>query len=125
MGPISAVFVVVVLVVVVSVLLIISRICSNNRRLLTTDYTKLIDDSDRKIAYAVKALARARVAEENYRRSNPFPIPTIVQHRYGYNPNQYEREVDRWEETLNRLKYEKQYYEEQKRKADELRRRLR
>lgn len=115
-----------VLVVAALVLLIIFFWnCGNNHRLLTTDYTELIDDCDRNIASATEALARARKAEENYRRCNQFEMLEPGRHKYGYNPNEFEREVDQCENTLNRLKDEKQYYEEQRRKADKLRRSLR
>lgn len=117
-------FVAIVLVVVALVLLIIFFwIVDNIHRLLTTDYTELIDDIDRDIVSATEALARARKAEEHYRLCNQFEMLEPGRHKYGYKPNEFEREVDKCEDTLNCLKDKKRYYEEQRRRADKLRRR--
>lgn len=118
------ILVVIISVVVASVLLIILlRIWSNRRRLLTTDYTRLIHHCDQDIASATEALARAEVAEKNYQYNNEFMVLEVASQRFGYNPNSFQQEVNRCRDTLERLKDDKRYYEEQKRKADKLRHR--
>lgn len=107
------------LVLLIIFLCVLGYIC----RLLTPDYTRLIHNCNRDIARATEALEQAKVAEENHRRCNEFEILEPGRHRYGYNPNKFEREVDRCTDTLNCLKAKKQYYEKQRRKADKLRHR--
>ena len=118
-GEHPVIFVAIVVAVLALVLLIILLcIWGNRRRLLTTDYTSLIHQCDQEIASATEALERALVAEERHRLTNEFEMLEPGRHKYGYNPNRFEREVDECEDTLKRLKDKKRYYEEQKRKAD-------
>lgn len=119
-------FVVIVLAAVALVLLIILLwIWINIHRLLTTDYNMLIYRCNQDIANATKALDRAWVEEENFRRGNEFEVLDPGRHKYGYNPNIYEEEVDRCADTLRRLEDKKQYYEKQRRMGNKLMRMLR
>lgn len=91
--------------------------------LLTTDYNAKLRHCNREIANATEALRRAKMAEEDHRRCDEFEMLAPGRYRYGYTPNRFEREVAECVDTLNRLRNEKRYYEEQLRKANKLRNR--
>lgn len=104
------------------VLKILIRIGGNIRRLLTTDYSSLIYNCNQDIACVKEALERARRNEEDYRLTNQFEILEPGRHKYGYNPNIYEQEVDQCKDVLDCLYDKRKYYEEQRRKSDKLKR---